>query len=126
MEKKIEIDKTIMLAWNVFKENALFFIGLPIVMGLIMIPIFILTGILSYFFKPFMAVGWLTMLVVQVVLATGLIGILLKCADGQTAKYKELFAKKDVFFKALGGIIVFAALVGIGSILHGFSFRPFR
>ncbi len=85
MVKKIDIDKTIMLAWNVFKENALFFIGLPIVMGLIMIPIFILTGILSYFFKPFMAVGWLTKVVVQGVLAPGFVGFFLERGGGGDA-----------------------------------------
>lgn len=116
LEKKFSKSEAIKFGWEITKENFWFFAGIVVVIFLIGF----LPGIGEYLKpKSSMLIFLLNLLsfVLGLIVSMGVIKISLKFYDRAKIEFKDLFSQYPLFFKMLGGVILYDLIVGVGLLL---------
>lgn len=107
--------EALQLGWNTMKTNVGFFIGLLLIVWAISV----IPGIINNFVKV-TAVALIVAIVfrfIQWFLEIGLIKISLAFVDGRTPVLPELFSGKEVYWKYVGGTVLYGLIVFGGILL---------
>ncbi len=107
--------EALQFGWNTMKTNVGFFIGLLLIVWAISV----IPGIINNFVKV-TAVALIVAIVfrfIQWFLEIGLIKISLAFVDGKTPAIPELFSGKEVYWKYVGGTILYGLIVFGGILL---------
>jgi uncharacterized membrane protein len=118
MVQKFSTREAISFGWDVTKNNLGFFILLLI----LVIAIFIVLGSISKLTLTkgnifFLLIFYLIGIVVETIIAMGLVKISLKFYDNEKAKISDLFSSYPLFFKYLIGDILYRLIIIGGLIL---------
>lgn len=104
MTNKFSKSEALKFGWKTMKCNFWFFVGALIIVGIVEV----LTNI------PLLGIlFWILFLIMQI----GLLKILLKLYDNEKPSLGNLFKHYSLFFKFLAGMILYALIVLLGSIL---------
>lgn len=115
--KKFSKSEALRFGWTTMKNNLGFFIGLIIVAGLIIIIPYFISGLTSKDAPVISLIITIVCIVLQLIIGMGLIRISLKFADNDKAELGDLFACLPMFFKYLGGSILYGLIIIGGLIL---------
>jgi uncharacterized membrane protein len=107
--------EALQFGWNTMKSNVGFFIGLLLIVWAISV----VPGIINTFVKS-VAVALVVAILFRLIqwfLEIGLIRISLAFCDGKTSAIPDLFSGKDVYWKYVGGTILYGLIVFGGILL---------
>lgn len=117
-EIKFSREDALKYSWDKTKENWVFFIGLTIIYTVLLtLPSFI-GELVSLYVDEFL--GFLVQaadFVIRIIIGIGFLKIFLKFIDNRKPRYRDLFAHYRLFFKYLGGNILYFLIVFGGTIL---------
>lgn len=103
--------------WGVTKNHLGFFIILLLIVGAIMGVFGVLENSFKDNAKGAASVISVVGIVVRVLVSMGLVKIVLNLIDGKKGEYGDLFSQYPIFFKYLGGSILYGLIVFGGMIL---------
>lgn len=112
--KELNLIEAIGFGWKTALSNLWFFVGLALITG----AIYVIEGILVGSDGSLLSsVLNLIFSLLNVVLTMGTLKIALRFCDGQKGEYADLYRSYPLFWKYLGGAILYSIMVIIGSIL---------
>lgn len=114
---KITFSKTDVIehAWELTKQHFWFVLGLTIVT-------FFISAIPGFFgeqnqYEGFVLIASILAWVAQIFLSIGLVNIVIKLARNESADWNDLWTKRHLFWRFLGGSLLYALIVFAGFIL---------
>ena len=115
MENTFSKSDSIEQAWELVKANFWFLVGLTFALLLV-------SNFFSYISDLLETEGLIFTLsiiswVIQVFLSIGIINISLKLARGEVASWGDLWTKRHLFWRYIGGSILYALIVSVGLLL---------
>jgi len=115
--KKFFINEAVEFGWHKMKENLGFFIGLILVVGLISIAMELVQNLVLKNIPLLSILFTIFSLFVHIVIGMGMIRIALRFCSGEKGSFGDFFSCLPLFFKYLGGSILYALIVIGGLIL---------
>lgn len=115
MENSFSKSDSIEQSWELVKANFWFLIGLAFIVMLISN----LAGWLSELVETGGLITTISIIswIIQIFLSIGIINITLKLARGETANWGDLWTKRHLFWRYIGGSILYALIVTGGLLL---------
>lgn len=118
MEKKnFSIDEALRFGWNTMKTNFWFFFGILVTAFAVNWVPYSLAIILQRYSSGLATLFYIVSFVVQVVVNIGLIRIVLKFCDNEKPEFNDLFRFKGFFWRYMGGSLLMALVVSVGTLL---------
>jgi len=112
-EKKFSKSEALRFGWEKTKSNFGFLLGvMMVVVAVNLLPSLIKTLREEYYF--FWAIIKFVFTFLGAILQLGLIKIFIKLADSREADFSDLFSCAPVFFKFLGGSVLYSLIVFVG------------
>ncbi|MCK8825939.1 hypothetical protein [Fuchsiella alkaliacetigena] len=109
--------EAISFGWDLTKENLGFFIILSIIyFAVLYIPLFIAGAVMEVNYSLGIVLQVIDY-ILDIIVYLGFIKIAFKFYDDEEVSYGDLFSQSHLFFKFIGGMILYVLISGIGFIL---------